>query len=199
MEPTEPLLLTSMGWLGQTWGYWIQTVAFLMSGVAALGAIIFSAVQIRLIRTQLIATKESNEQQQQLLIAQLEAQERQSQHRATVEVVRHEQTDKELLEAFKGYASLREKDGFLTTIAATHPEPLDDHSKVMRVLNNYEYVSVGILVGAFNEEIYKRMKRSALIRDWDALCPYVYHLRQKYSKPKLYVELEALATKWKQD
>lgn len=196
MESAEPVIQT-VGWLGGTWGYWIQTVAFLMSGVAAIGAILFSGIQIWLLRRQLSDSKASHQSQQQLLLAQLEAQERHSQHRATVEVVRHEQTDKELLEAFKGYAKLREEDGALIRLAATHPEPLDEHSKVLRVLNNYEYVSVGILVGAFNEEIYKRMKRSALIRDWDALCPYVYHLRQKYAKPKLYIELETLATRWK--
>ncbi|WP_371813801.1 DUF4760 domain-containing protein [Diaphorobacter sp. HDW4A] len=65
------------------------------------------------------------------------------------------------------------------------------------MLNNYEYVSTGIHTGAFDEEIYKRMKRSNLIRDWDALKPYVCELRRKYGKPQLFVELETLAEKWR--
>ena len=177
-------------WLGQTQGYWIQTVAYFLAAFGALAAALVAGFQLRALRQQMAAAEKGAK-------AQTESSERMSRLRATVEVVRHEQTDKELLEAQKKYAELRERPGALTALAVSHPEPTEDNGLVMRMLNNYEYVSTGIHVGAFDEEIYKRMKRSNLIRDWDALKPYVCELRRKYGKPKLFIELENLAEKWR--
>ncbi|MHB1678058.1 MAG: DUF4760 domain-containing protein [Sulfuriferula sp.] len=36
-------------------------------------------------------------------------------------------------------------------------------------MNNYKFIAAGIKEGAFDEEIYKWMKHSILIRDRDAL------------------------------
>lgn len=189
MDPVEPIQ-KAVFWLGETRGYWIQTVAYFL---AAIGAISAAAIA----RSQLKALREQVKKSEVASAKQMESAERMSRLRATVEVVRHEQTDKELLEALKKYAELREKKGALTALAVSHPDPTEDNGLVLRVLNNYEYVSTGIHTGAFDEEIYKRMKRSNLIRDWDALKPYVCELRQKYGKPKLFVELETLAERWR--
>lgn len=155
-----------------------------------MGAAWTAKSQLKALRQQVKAAEVSGANQ-------MASAERMSRLRATVEVVRHEQTDKELLEALKKYAELREVKGALTALAVTHPEPTNENGLVLRVLNNYEYVATGIHTGAFDEEIYKRMKCSNLIRDWDALKPYVCELRQKYQKPKLFVELESLAEKWR--
>lgn len=201
-------------WLGLNKGYWIQTVAYFLAGVGAIVTALIAIFQLRALRQQIkksedhaaaqiaLLTAQIEESQRQgaaqiqLLRAQLLSEEKLSRQRATVEVVRHEQTDRELAEAFKRCADLRES-GQLTPIACTHPQPTEDHALVLRVLNNYEYVATGIHTGAFDEEIYKRMKRSNLIRDWDDLKPYVCELRSRYKKPMVFIELENLAEKWR--
>lgn len=177
--------------LGQTTiGYWIQTVAYFLAAAGAIGAAFTARVQLEALKNQIKTSEDASAKQ-------VASAEKLSRQRATVEVVRHEQTDKELLEAFKRYAELRDDNGKLVSLAVAHPSEKDDNGLVLRVLNNYEYVSTGILTGAFDEEIYKRMKYTNLIRDWDALKPYVCQLRQKYDKPKLFIEFEAVAEKWR--
>ncbi len=214
MDQTEPMVRTVV-WLGETWGYWIQTVAFFL---AALGTLIaasvgvfqlsalrkqikkseeHSAEQIRLFREQVATAQAHSSKQIELLKEQMLSEKLLSRQRATVEVVRHEQTDRELTEAFKGYADLREQKGELTKLACTHPNPTEKHALILRVLNNYEYIATGIHTGAFDEEIYKRMKHGNLIRDWDALKPYVTQLRSDYKKPRIFVEFEKLAELWR--
>lgn len=177
-------------------GYWIQTVALLLPGIAATIACCISAYQAKLLRVQLESSDNASTSHQSLLREQLVLQEKIAKLRATIEIVRHEQSDKELLEASKAYATFRDA-GKLTQMAITHPEPLAEHDLVLRKLNNYEYVATGILAGALDEDIYRRMKKSNLIRDWDAMKPYVCELRSKYKKPQLFVEFEALAEKWR--
>lgn len=201
-------------YLGQTKGYWIQTVAYFLAGVGAIVTALIaifqlralrqqikmseahSAQQIVLLREQIEASQKQGAEQIELLRKQLLSEERMAKQRATVDVVRHELTDRELAVAFKRYALLREANT-LTQHACTHPGPADEHDHIMRVLNNYEYVATGIHTGAFDEEIYKRMKCSGLIRDWDALKPYVCELRSKYKKSKVFIEFENLAEKWR--
>lgn len=201
-------------WLGLNKGYWIQTVAYFLAGVGAIVTAGISLFQLRALRRQIKKSEEHATQQIALLTQQIEASqklgadqvellrsqllsdERLARQRATVDVVRHELTDRELGIALKQYAEKRESKT-LTPLACTHPSPADEHVHIMRVLNNYEYVATGIHTGAFDEEIYKRMKFSALIRDWDALKPYVCELRSKYGKSGVFIEFENLAEKWR--
>jgi hypothetical protein len=47
--------------------------------------------------------------------------------------------------------------------------------------------------------MYKRMKRSLVIRDWKTLEPYVLELRRVTKRDRLYAELQWLATKWEKE
>src|SRR5690606_17912226 len=40
-------IVKSIGWLGETWGFWIQTGAFVLSAVAAVAVIYFNGRQAR--------------------------------------------------------------------------------------------------------------------------------------------------------
>lgn len=140
-----------------------------------------------------------NARQVKLLREQNSATEKQGRSRATVDVVLHEKSDETYKEARKQYARLRENSQTsLTTYACGNG---DDHqeekSSILHVLNNYEFMAAGIRCGAFDEEIYKRMKRSLLVRDWDALAPFVHELRARQKRPALFVEMEWLAERWR--
>ncbi len=40
-------IVKSIGWLGETWGFWVQTGAFVLSAVAAVAVIYFNGRQAR--------------------------------------------------------------------------------------------------------------------------------------------------------
>ena len=131
---------------------------------------------------------------------QMESDSRMARLRATVDVARVELADRELLEAFEVCAKWREKGAHeLVKLARGYPEPIKDHSALIRVLNNYEYIAVGIKTGAFDKELYKNLKQSIVVRDWAALQPYVKVLRIRYKRPKIGKELEDLAKEWAED
>lgn len=182
-------------------GYWIQTVAYFLSGLGGLGVL----VQVHLLRKQLKAAEDArinsesaSDRQLQALNDQMRSAEKQSRCRATVDIVLHEKTDKEYLSARKEFAALKAANKTLTKFAcADAGTDVEANQAILLVLNQYEFMSAGIFAGAFDEEIYMRMKRSLLIRDWDSLSTYVSELRRLKSNPALFIEFEKLAVKWR--
>lgn len=178
MNPQEAA--QTVKYFGESIGFWIQTGAFLLSAVAAALALFYNARQVRLLRRQTISV------------------DKQAKARATVDVVLHEKGDKVYQEARQRYATIRKAQATLTTLACIDPaQQQDDHSAVLQVLNNYEFMSAGIKSGAFDEDIYRRMKRGLLIRDWGDLQPFVAQLRVTQQRERLFVEFEWLANKWR--
>lgn len=79
--------------------------------------------------------------------------------------------------------------------------PEDEKGEELRdeyyyVLNRYEFVSLGIRVGAFDEELYKNLQCSNILKIWNAVQPLVSEIRKKNKKPTLYQELEWLNNRW---
>lgn len=182
-------------------GYWIQTVAFFLAGVGGVGVL----WQVWLIRAQLVLAESnriSNEstadKQLQALNDQMRSSEKQSRCRATVDIVLHEKTDREYLEARKKFHELKANHKTLTHFACSEAgKCVDENQAILLVLNQYEFMAAGIFAGAFDEEIYMRMKRSLLIRDWDSLSAYVLELRQRRTNAALFIEFQRLADKWR--
>lgn len=168
-------------WLGETIGFWIQTGAFSLSAIFAGCALIYNARQVKLLR-------EANDKNERL-----------ARMRATIDVVLHENGNIEIQKCLKSFAVLRDK---RTEFAQYACGDLTQHGEVndvvLLVLNNYEFMAAGIRCGAFDEEIYRRMQRSTLIRDWNVLSGYVVQLRHKTGAPALFIEFEALAKKWEE-
>ena len=167
--------------LGETLGFWIQTGAFVVSALAAAGALFYNARQVRLLREQSVAS------------------EKQARSRATVDVALHEKSDETYKDARRTYASLREKkEVSLTTYACGNGSANQaEKQAILLVLNNYEFMAAGIRCGAFDEDMYKRMSRSLLVRDWGSLSAFVHELRRTEDRPALFVEMEWLADRWR--
>lgn len=161
--------------LGESIGVWLQTGAFVFSAF-------YAARQVKQLRIQ----TDKNEQQLRL--------------RATVDMVLHEKQDGLLTDARAKFAALRDSRESLTHFACkpmtSHPE---ENAVIMAILNNYEFMATGIRESAFDEAIYKRMKKSLVIRDWDSLSGYALEMRKQTNRDKLFVEFEWLAKKWKSD
>jgi len=122
----------------------------------------------------------------------------QAKKRATVDLVLHENQNERLIKSKRRVTELHEGRHNFTQLACCEKlETEEDNEHILAVLNNYEFIASGIKEGAFDEEIYKRMKRSLAIKHWDALSAYIAELRRTTQREKLYVEFEWLVGRWK--
>ena len=121
----------------------------------------------------------------------------QAKKRATIDLVLHELTNPEIIEAKKQVAHYHDNKTDFTQLSCEEYKAKPENGHIRTVLNNYEFIAAGIKEGAFDEEIYKRVKRSILIRDWDALAAYVAEVRRRTGREKIYIEMQWLAERWK--
>lgn len=120
----------------------------------------------------------------------------QAKKRATIDLALHESGNAKLAEAKKQVRKFQEDRVNITELACGdhHSKPENDY--IQTLLNHYEFIAAGIKEGAFDEEIYKRMKRSIMIHHWHALSAYVAERRRVLERDKLYIEFEWLARRW---
>jgi hypothetical protein len=162
-------------YLGETAGFWVQTAAIALSAL-------YAGAQVHLLRLQ----TDKNEIQ--------------ARRRATIDLVLDEKQDSALGAARVKFASLRDGKANITQFAckptADHPE---ENKAIIDILNHYEFIAVGIRENTFDTAIFKRMKKSLLIRDWDVLSGYALEMRKQTKHPKLFVEFEWLANEWRKE
>ncbi len=158
--------------LGETIGYWVQTVAI----VASAG---FAGWQIKALRKQ----NTSNDTQWK--------------QRATIDAVMADRKDGNLILSRRRYAKMKQANvDFDALGAAPLLDNEDANHAILDILNNYEFMAAGIKEGAFDEQIYKRMKCSLIVADWEILNIYIRALRKREDRPKLFIEFQWLAEKW---
>ncbi|MEK6293844.1 MAG: DUF4760 domain-containing protein [Paraburkholderia tropica] len=158
----------TVGWLGETWGFWIQTGAFLISALAGVAVIYYNGKQGR--------TK------------------------ALIDLIIQQKTDHKLLEATQQVFVLhRNNMQFSRYVPSnlTDPDEIATREAIIMVLNNHEFIALGIRQGAFDEKIYKRMQCSNVLKVWDAARGFVNEVRQMEKKDTFFQELEMLAERWK--
>jgi len=155
---------TTAHFLGETWGFWIQTGALILSAIGALLIII--------------------------------SRERSERRRATIDLVIHQKADSKLQDAKRYILALHTNNvhNFAKYLEDVHS---DDCKNILLVLNNYEFIAAGIRESALDEEIYKRVQYSVLVKDWDALSGFVMEFRRIEDRPTLFQEFELLAKRWK--
>ncbi len=154
---------TTARFLGETWGFWIQTGALFLSALGALW---------------IIRSREGSEKR-----------------RATVDLVIQQKHDTELQASRRWVLTQHENHtgNFTQHLADITADPF---RHILRVLNNYEFIATGIREDALDEEIYKRLQYSVLIKDWTALSGCVMELRQSTGHRTLFQEFQALAERW---
>lgn len=155
-------IVKTIGWLGESWGFWIQTGAFFLSALGAIAVIYYNGKQARL--------------------------------RALIDLIVHQKTDVDLLAATRLVNSLH-KEGKPWT---QHLSPeCDERKAILKILNNQEFIAVGIRMKAFDESVYKQMQCTNLLRLWDASKGFIEEIRRERSKDTLFQDFELLALRWK--
>ncbi|WP_048763792.1 DUF4760 domain-containing protein [Acinetobacter soli] len=68
---------------------------------------------------------------------------------------------------------------------------------LLKVLNRYEFYAIGINKKLLDEEMFKRMYCTTMLKFWAICSPAVSQLRETAKKDTLFREFELLATRWK--
>lgn len=122
---------------------------------------------------------------------------KQARKRATIDLMLHQKNNKQLLEDTRSVWDLATtKKTFAALAADTNSE---ECSCILRVLNGYEFVAVGIRKRAFDEEIYKMSQYSNVMKIWKASDGFIRDIRAMEDKPTLFQELEWLISRWEND
>lgn len=153
----------AVGWLGETWGFWIQTGAFFLSAAAAVAVIYYNGKQART--------------------------------RALIDLLLHQKADAVLVAAADAVFAMQRAGEQLSLHVADRDG--EKYKQILLVLNNREFIAVGIREGAFNESVYKELQCSNVLKLWDALNGFVAELRRQEGKDTLFQDFERLATRWK--
>lgn len=120
---------------------------------------------------------------------------KQARTRALIDLIIQQKTDHTLLAATKKVYQL----------AQTGQNHLTDYLKdkdseefkaILTVLNNQEFIAVGIREKAFSESIYKEMQCSNVLKIWRATKGFATELRTRESKNTLFQDFECLAERW---
>ncbi len=137
-----------------------------------------------------------------------------SRERATLDIIIDDYRDTNLFEAKTSvYDFIENKTEYmsknkdvtkdsLVEICRAHDSDLGEGDKklkkqLMLVLNRNEFYASALNTGLLDEDLFKRVHCSNIIKIWDKLYPTVNQIRQVAKKDTIFKDLEILALRWK--
>ncbi len=84
-----------------------------------------------------------------------------------------------------------------TKISEACQRDKDLENDIFYALDTLEFIAVGIRLGAFDENVYKELQCSKVVKTWDSVAGLVMELRQQKKSDTLYQDIEQLAERWK--
>lgn len=118
---------------------------------------------------------------------------KQARVRALIDLLMRQKSDQHLVEATRRVHALRTNGEKLSKHVDKDSEERKD---ILLVLNNQEFIAVGIRLKAFDEDVYKESQYNNVIRLWNSCKGFVYELREADSKPTIFQDFEKLAKRW---
>jgi Domain of unknown function (DUF4760) len=108
----------------------------------------------------------------------------------------HERLNKTILDARGAVLKLHDERAEFTKFALRDQASSNEAKSILIVLNFYEFAAAGIRDGAFDEDMFKRMQFSMVLRDWSAFEGFVGELRKARGSATLFIEFQLLAQRW---
>ncbi|TCU98405.1 uncharacterized protein DUF4760 [Paracandidimonas soli] len=119
---------------------------------------------------------------------------KQARLRALIDLVVHQKTHQELVDATRRVNALHKKGGSWTK----HLDPdCQERKDILMILNNQEFIAVGVRLGSFDENTYKQMQYTNVMRLWEASKGFIEEIRREHKKDTLFQDFEKLALRWK--
>ena len=166
----------------QAYGFWVQTGAIIIS-IAVTGYFAQKAI------------KKNGESAKTTLNHNHEM----IRKRATIDILIQENQDTDLVQAKRIVAQLPPEASFIKYMEPSFCDKKEaeaEKESIRILLNRYEFIALGIRTGAFEEEIYKRLKCSDVMDTWKKAKPMIMELRRQKERNTYYQELEWLASRW---
>jgi Domain of unknown function (DUF4760) len=118
---------------------------------------------------------------------------------AAINAIFESKRDEELVKSNRHIAKLHQEERNFATFAKKEHIDTDDAKAIRYVLNHYEYVSVGISLGIYDEQIFKRSSYTTVVRLYDRTKPFIEALREIEGIRTIYQDFECLVFRWKQN
>lgn len=113
--------------------------------------------------------------------------------RAIVDLIIKQREDSELRRIFQELYKLRDTNKKVSEFV----KDAEKLRETIYALDTIEFTAVGIRLSAFDENVYKELQCTKVIRTWDSVSGFVMELREEKHSPTLYQDLERLAERWK--
>lgn len=172
--------------LGESLGFWIQTAVILLGAGAAVLTIYVNGM----------LSRRSINHNGEMARQSLAHNEKIARQRATIDLLLTQRTDDRLIEAKTAVGSIHKNGGDFIALASQEKTADPNRGHILAILNNYEFISLGIREGALDESIYKRAVYSQAVRDWRAMKAFIMELRRQNQIDTLFQEFEVLARRW---
>ncbi|TMM47160.1 DUF4760 domain-containing protein [Qipengyuania marisflavi] len=117
--------------------------------------------------------------------------------RNTLDLILHQQSDRELIEAREKFNELKSGSTKLVTYASLDERASKNFEAIRTVLNIHELTSVSICEGVIDERVYRSWFNTAMISDFEATEAFIKEIRRNRDAPKAFCEFEAMARRWK--
>lgn len=175
--------------LGESVGFWVQTAVILLgAGAAVLTIYVNGMLSRRSIDHNGMLNRQSIEHNEKI-----------ARQRATIDLLMSQRADTSLSEAKKAVGAIHKNGGDFTSLAATNKSQDPDRGHILAIINNYEFIALGIREGALDESIYKRAVYSQVLRDWRAMKAFIMELRRQNKIETLFQEFDMLAKRWERE
>lgn len=129
-----------------------------------------------------------------------------SKQRATLDLILSDYQDIKLLEADESInkyirGTAKDENGKVITLYELFQNKDNLYNKqrshLLTVVNRYEFYASAINTGVLDEQFFKRLNYTNVVKLWNAVSPMVMKIREDERKDTIFKELELLASRWK--
>ena len=116
--------------------------------------------------------------------------------RALIDLIIQQKADSSLLNATRRVYELQDAGNHLSSIVGKDSE---DRRSILQVINNQEFIAVGIRLKAFDEKVYKQLQFNNVLKLWTATSGFIHEIRKIDNKVTLFQDFECLAVRWSKE
>jgi Domain of unknown function (DUF4760) len=116
--------------------------------------------------------------------------------KASAAVLFSSRKDSELLDSLRRVTALHEGDQSIGAFAKREKNETVEAKSIRYALNHFEYVSVGISQGIYDEKIFKQSNYTTVIKLYERTKPFIDETRRVRGTETLLQEFECLACRW---
>jgi hypothetical protein len=119
--------------------------------------------------------------------------------RGTLDLILHQESDTDLIKERHSFNAIKAADTKPSTYGKPNKKGSDEAETLRKVLNIHELTAVAIQEGVIDECVYRRWFNGTYIADYDAMKDYIAEARKTWNNPKVFLEFEKTALRWKED